>query len=172
MKQGKPPAPAMARDRWQQRSRAFAVRAALAEQEVARLRQRVALVERFVRHDVRTPLTVILGHTQMLAEGLIPVSRAAQSYSVMLRQSERLSTVLDGLAAPSDSPPPGRVAWVTCAPGREQEVAQALVGLLVIVGDPEVCALRDEGELHIDLADAAMPASEVRRVVEAALAEE
>lgn len=172
MKQGKPPAPAMARDRWQQRSRAFAVRAALAEQELARLRKRVALVERFVRHDVRTPLTVILGHAQMLAEGWIPAARAAQSYSVMVRQSERLNSVLDGLAAPADPPPPGRVAWVTCAPGREQEVAQALVGLLVIVGDPEVCALRDEGELHIDLTDAAMSASELRSVVEAALSEE
>lgn len=172
MRQGKPPAPAVARDRWQQRSRAFAVRAALAEQEVARLRKRVALVERFVRHDVRTPLTVILGHAQMLAEGLIPAVRAAQSYNVMLRQSERLNTVLDGLAAPADPPPPGRVAWVTCPPGREQEVAQALLGLLVIVGDAEVCALRDEGEPHIDLTDAALPASEVRRVVEAALSEE
>ncbi len=170
MKQGAPQAPARARDRWQQRSRAFAVRAALAEQEAELLRTRVALLERFVRHDVRTPLTVILGHAQMLAEGLVPPSRLAQSYEVMSRQSERLNTVLDQLRTPASEPGPGRVVWVTCAVDRVQEVTAELRGLPAIVVEPEVCELLIElGEPRVDAIGEALPGG-LRRAVQAALA--
>jgi len=171
MKQGEAHlVPAKARDRWQQRSRAFAVRAALAEVELERARQRVAVVERLVRHDVRTPLTVILGHAQMLAEGLVSPSRLAESYEALQRQGARLNGLLEQLtSSPPSPPPPGLVAWVACGGELAREVQDALRGLPVCVCEPDECeALREPGEPLI-IAECPIDAAVLRAAVQAAL---
>lgn len=170
MKQGEAqPVPNKARDRWQQRSRAFVVRAALAEAALERARQRVAAVERVVRHDVRTPLTVILGHTQMLAEGLVAPARIAESYEVMQRQCARLNGLMEQLASSSAPPSPGLVAWVACAEERASEVQDALRGLPVCVCEPAECAAwRDPGEPLI-FVESAFEADRLRELVQNAL---
>ncbi len=171
MKQGTTlPVPGATRDRWQQRSRAFAVRAARAEAELEQARQRVAAVERLVRHDVRTPLTVILGHAQMLAEGLVPPSRVEASYEAIQRQGERLNGLLERLA--TASAPVGRqpITWVSCALDRHAELEDALRGLSVCVCEPDVCeALREPDEALV-VVDLDVDSAAVRVSVQAAIA--
>jgi len=162
-----------ARDRWQQRSRAFAVRSALAEVELERARQRIAVVERLVRHDVRTPLTVILGHAQMLAEGLVSPSRLGESYEVIQRQGARLNGLLEQLtSSPSspESPALGTVAWVGCDEERVGEVQDALRGLPVCVCEPEECETLRETWEPLILAPPACERAALRAAVQQALA--
>jgi signal transduction histidine kinase len=171
MKQGTTlPVPGTTRDRWQQRSRAFAVRAAHAEAELEQARQRVAAVERLVRHDVRTPLTVILGHAQMLAEGLVPPSRVEASYEAIQRQGERLNVLLERLA--TASAPAGRhpIAWVSCALDRHAEVEEALRGLSVCVCEPDVCEALREADEALVVVGPGFEGASVRASVQAAMA--
>ena len=128
-----------ARDR--ERSRAVAVRLARAERDLAALR-------RFLRHDVRSPLTVILGHSQMIAERLVPESRLPQSFDAMRRQSEKLNSSIEqfcGLDGTAED-----VLWVVCCEADEPAVRAALSGMCFFVGSHAECArLREPNEAFL-----------------------
>ncbi len=118
-------------------ARAFALRAAAAEHQADQLSERVARLERFLRHDLRTPITILLGHAQMLAEGLVAPSRVADSYEAMTRQSARLTAAVEALGDPQ---PPDRVPiWVITAD--VIRTTEAVRGLGVVVVAPETAAL-------------------------------
>ncbi len=80
--------------------RAFRLERAWLERsrEVERVRARLARVSEardamlaFLSHDVRSPLTVLVGHCQMLNEGILPAARRAASLETIRRQADRLS---------------------------------------------------------------------------------
>ncbi len=52
----------------------------------------------FVAHDIRSPLAVMVGHTQMLAEGILPPERHAESFETLQRQASRISDMATRLA--------------------------------------------------------------------------
>lgn len=135
-------------------AREQAWRAALAEREASDLRVRIEQLQRFLRHDARTPLAVVLGHAQMLAEGMVPEARRGESFEVISRQIRVLGTKMDALGV---SPPPPvelRPVWVRCPAELITQVNQALFGLPVIVcSAPEVDALRVTGEPVVDVAE-------------------
>ena len=147
-----------ARDR--DRFRAVAVRLARSEHQIAALR-------RFLRHDVRSPLTVILGHAQMMAERLVPESRLPQSFEAMRRQSSKLNTAIDQFFA--EDAGQEAVLWVACSAVDEASVRAALAGMCVFVGDPAECEwLRDPDEAFLAVTPSDVGA--VRRAAEALLA--
>jgi len=149
---------AAARDR--DRSRAVAVRLARAEHQVATL-------QRFLRHDVRSPLTVILGHAQMIAERLVPDSRLPQSFDAMRRQSHKLNSSIEQFC--SEAVGTEAVLWVACGSVDAAAVRAALAGMCVFVGDQAECDwLRepDEASLTVESGDI----GGVRRAAEALVA--
>ncbi len=131
-------------------ARDLATRVTTAEAEVALLRARVRAIEKFVRHDARTPLTVILGHAQMLGEGLLPEARKGESYAAITRQATALGARIEGLITGGPDGAPARTVWVAC-PARAVAQARAqLDGVRVIVAEEGVVArLAAEGEVVV-----------------------
>lgn len=67
---------------------------------VRELRHRDQLSREFlmrVTHDLRTPLTAIRGHTQALADGVVPEEMVPRSLSAIDGESERLSAMVTDL---------------------------------------------------------------------------
>jgi len=48
-----------------------------------------------IAHDLRTPLSIILGHSEALSEGVLPPS--AETYQIMHEEAQRLSRMVDEL---------------------------------------------------------------------------
>jgi signal transduction histidine kinase len=102
-------------------SAAFNVMAA--EVEATRQAQKQLLAD--VRHDLRTPLTVIAGFAEALRDGTArgaSAERAASAISDEAGRLERMLTDLDHLAMPGTESPPLRLG-----PLRVLELAQATV---------------------------------------------
>lgn len=48
-------------------------------------------------HDLRSPIAILMGHCQLLEEGLIPPGQEARAYDTLRRQTERLGGMIDEL---------------------------------------------------------------------------
>lgn len=133
-------------------AREQAWRAARAEHEAANLRIRVDRLQRFLRHDARTPLTIVLGHAQMLAEGMVPEARRGASFEVISRQIDSLGEKMDALGVAAPAAADVGPVWVRCPPGLILQVRAALRGLPAIVCPAwAVAALRRDGEPVVDV---------------------
>jgi signal transduction histidine kinase len=60
------------------------------------------MLRRLVQHDLRTPLTSIIGFAELLLEREMPPDKRRQLLGYILREGERLNSLLDEVA-----PPPG-----------------------------------------------------------------
>lgn len=128
------------------------------------------MLVRFLRHDVRSPLTILLGNAEMLAEGLIPQAAWPGAFAAMQRQADVLGARLDQLGAGA-LPAGQRLLWVACEPDDRTTAREALGDLLVYIGDPDECAeLRDPGEPLVRVEPGASHAA-IRREAEQRLSE-
>jgi signal transduction histidine kinase len=128
----------------------------------------LATLRRFLRHDVRTPLTVILGHSQMIAERLVPESRLPQSFDAMRRQAEKLNTAIEGFCG--EAAAAEEVLWVACCDADEPAVRAALSGICFFVGSQVECQwLREPNEALLVIVEGEV--ERVRRAAEALVAE-
>lgn len=60
-----------------------------------------------VGHDLRTPLTILLGQCQLLEEGLVEAARLPRTIEVIRRQGERIQELLDRVVARHGRAPVG-----------------------------------------------------------------
>ena len=115
-------------------SREQAEQRALLQVENAALLSRVERLERFLRHDARTPLTLVLGHAQMLAEGLTPPERRGESFALISRQIQALSDRMETLGAAPPTLPSPEPRWVMVDAADAERVRALLGGLPAVVG--------------------------------------
>jgi signal transduction histidine kinase len=113
-------------------TRSAALESAVSERDLAALHRESLLrtvtrdrddLLRFVSHDIRTPITVLAGHCQMLAEGLLPPSRLPESLAAIRRQADNLGRLTRGWLA-------GRARSDLALPGPARGVSEILAPLV------------------------------------------
>lgn len=103
---------------------------AIAEARLSDLRSFQEEIVAALGHDLRNPIAVLMGHCQLLQEGLVPPGQEARTHDTLRRQAERLGTMIDELldrrrqprVAPSGAAPDDAAALV-------QEVLRGVGGL-------------------------------------------
>jgi signal transduction histidine kinase len=62
--------------------------------------EELRLLRRLVQHDLRTPLTSIIGFAELLLEREMPPDKRRLLIGYILREGERLNALLDEVAPP------------------------------------------------------------------------
>lgn len=123
-------------------TRAFIFRVTEAEYASRQALADLAGVRRFLRHDFRTPLSVLVGHAQLLAEGM---GSAPRSVRLMFEQVKHLDALVDALGANRDLAVPALI-WLLAPPSSQEQLGVACVGHRVWVIDDD-SELPEPGEL-------------------------